>query len=304
MKQDRLPGVKSRASLLLILAFVLAALLLPMPFSTEDRLLHALEDAAHLPAFALLGWMWGRRRPRLGWGVAGLTALAALMELAQGATGRDPGVWDAVLSALGGSAGLVIARAPTRPYGVGGACAWAAFCALIALAPAVGVWADRRHARTMFPVLADFSSPLERGRWTVRGVRLRRVSGGGLDGRSALRMHVTSSKLAYPGAFMHDTLGDWREYTRLRVNIRLEGDAPAVMWVRVDDRADQPRYRDRAQQTIELRPGWNKPALELDELLITPEGRALDRAHPIRLGFFFNDPAPGQCVLLDHLRLE
>lgn len=265
---------------------------------------HALEDAAHVPAFALLGWAWGLRRPRLGWGVAGLAALAVVIELAQGVTGRDPGVRDAVFSALGGSAGLVIARARAQRRGGGVAWAWAAFCALIALAPAVGVWTDRRHARAVFPVLAEFSSPLERGRWTVRGVQLRRVSGGGLEGRSALRMRVTPGDLAYPGAFMHDTLGDWSGYTQLCANIRLEGNTPIVLWVRVDDRAAQPRYRDRAQHAIELVPGWNRLALALDEFLITPEGRALERAHPIRLGFFFDDSAAGQDVLLDHLRLE
>lgn len=264
----------------------------------------ALEDAAHVPAFAWLGWALWHRRPQAGWGAVLLTALAAAIEVAQAFTGRDPGIWDAILSALGGTAGLAIARARSRQRGLGVAFAWAGFCAVIALAPALGVWTDRRHARAAFPVLADFATVFEFGRWTSEGVMVTRQAGGGRAGRAALRMEVVPSEQDYPGVFMSEGLGNWTGYERLLVNIFSERDEPILLWIRIDDRRAQPAYQDRAQQRIELAPGWNEVSWSLEDLLQTPSGRALDRARLTRLGFFFDQRTAHQAIRIDHLRLD
>ncbi len=294
---------KRRILLPIAVALSAAALVAPMPFGVADRLLKAFEDAVHIPVFAVFGYALWRVRPRFASGLALLAALAAGVELAQVATGRDPSWRDALFSALGGSVGLLWGRAcEQRAHRM--AVAWTLVCALIAWAPAAGVILDRRDARAAFPVLADFSTQRQLGRWTARGVRVNRIPRGGLAGRDALRMRVARGDVEYPGVFLSELAGDWTAFTHLCVNIHVEDANPPIVWVRVDDREEQPVYRDRAQEVLALRSGWNELRLELDALLRAPSGRALDRGSIARLGFFFDAPAQGAEIRIDHLRLE
>lgn len=183
--------------------------------------------------------------------------------------------------------------------------AWAVTTIFVVLflLPVGLVLADRVHARLSFPRMASFEGPSEVGRWWAHQTRLSRVTNQATHGRHALRVVAFKARGSYPGLFMTDGPRDWGGSGRLCFDVYLVGNAERSIWVRVDDRPDFPPYDDRAQTQVALVPGPNSICLELETLLRTPSGRALDRHEIRRWGIFFDEAQGGETIFLDHIRL-
>lgn len=287
---------------------ILTSFVIPLPLPFEGRLIRAVETAFHFPLFFAGFWaIASALRSPIRWHrVALLVAASAIgVELVQAATHRDPDAVDAVLSTMGGWAGL-LALAGQRMRG-----RWAMFGARLAATllaagagwPVLQVLADRVHARYSFPVLGSFEGRSEPGRWWSHACRIARVPQHATEGQHALRAVVERAGRGYPGLFMTDGIGDWSGYDVLQFDIFLAGTDTRSLWVRADDRADYPPYNDRAQTLLSLAPGMNHVSLSLHELLVTPGGRALDRSRLARWGFFFDAGLPGDTIFVDRIRL-
>lgn len=293
-------------------ALAVVSLLVPISWPANDRLFKAAEDAFHFPLFVLIGsaiWLMLTQSRR--WRIAGTLAFGLVasvaIELMQSLTGRDPSLSDVFVSLLGVIAGLLWfdsrlwSRAVLKNLERGAAVGLFVF----AMWPLPGVLLDRARAEREFPLLSSFEHPAELGRYAVRDIALARVKEHATAGRHAVRATVKRNyKDPYPGLFLSDRMGDWTAYTQLCFDVFIPGPTGLELWMRADDRADNPRYDDRAQVLLPLPEGTNHFCIDLATFLRTPDGRALQRDKMTRWGLFFDHVPPGTQLYLDNVRLQ
>lgn len=302
--------LQAAAALVVVLGVVLL-LVVPLPLPWDGRLMQALEKASHVPLFmAGTGAVLWLIRPRITWDnlwrLLGVVAAVAVgSEVLQAFTRRDPGVWDALFSALGGGMAVLLWYSfHTERRGlIMGAWVLCALLGLTVVVPPVLVLADRAHAHLSFPLLASFEGRSEVGRWWSHAGRLSRVPAQATHGNHALRVALNRARARYPGLFMTDGPRDWSGYRQLCFDLYLTGGMERSLWVRADDRLGNPPYEARAQTQVTLVPGANSICLDLDSFLRTPDGHSLDQRHIVRWGMFFDTAQGGESFFLDHIRL-
>lgn len=242
------------------LALVMLVLLGQLPF--KARWASALTDFAHVPTFAvltlvilaLLRQTLSRRGGNFARDCALAVALAlvvgVLIEVVQGAIGRDASTADVMRDALGAllaigflaffRAGNHAATWP-RPVRIAGLLT-AVLCSVAALAP-LGVAAAAYLERNRnFPVLADFASPL--GAYflnysdeiEVEPEKLPRKLTGAAAPVHCVHVRIANGRKWW-GLFLTEPLPDWRGYDRLALDIANPTDAPLVLSLRIRDRS-------------------------------------------------------------------
>ena len=289
----------------LVVVGLLAALFFPASAPAVGRVPKAVEDLAHFPVFLLLGLLLGRwRRGGLVGGVVWIALFAVAVELIQPWTGRETDARDALVSTLGGVSGLLlagVARAEGR-IRLGGALAVLIAFACIAGGPLALILRDQQMARRAFPVLASFERTVELDRWVFRGAVASMVPAGASHGRRALRVEFEPGT-AYPGLFMTEVIPDWSGFSRICFDLWWSPQTPRDIWIRADDRREEPAYVDRGQLTFTVTSGWNQVCVALEALWLTPSGRRMDAAKITRWGLFLEAAEGGEVLELDHVRL-
>lgn len=279
------------------------------PFeSATDRLLRALWNWLHFPAFALLAWQVTARFAQAKRSVVivvwvSMVLFVPALELLQEHTGRNF-AWEDIWVGWAGTAvgGWLLPRrgAAIRRYAyrlVAAGCV-----TLLTLAPTCWVLTDRMLMLDQFPVLASFAWPGEQGRWVFSDVEVSRTRAhAGHDGRTWQVKIGESSE--YPGLFMTDLIHDWSRARGLLIYLYLPDAVPLAMWVRIDDR-EQAAFAERYQARKTLEPGLNRIRIDWSDGLIAEGGRemTLNRIH--EWGIFFESDAGGRIVYLDRVELE
>ncbi len=241
---------------------VLVMLVLLGQLPVKARWASALTDFAHVPTFAMLTLvilaLLRQTLSRRGGSfardgalaIALALALGVLIEVVQGAIGRDASTADVLRDALGAflAIGLLVffragshATREARAVRVVGLLT-AVFCAVAALAPLGVVAAAYLERNRNFPVLADFASPLgayflnyDRDELEVEPERLPRKLAGGAAPVHCVHVHIANGSKWW-GLFLTEPLPDWRGYDRLVLDIANPTDAPLVLNLRVRDR--------------------------------------------------------------------
>ncbi len=242
------------------LALVTLVLLGQLPF--KARWASALTDFAHVPTFAMLTLVilallrqtlsrhGGSFARDCALAIALALAVGVLIEVVQGAIGRDASTADVLRDALGAllaTGWLVFFRAGShatrwsRPVRVAGLLT-GVLCSAAALAP-LGVAAAAYLERNRnFPVLADFASPLgayflnyDKDGLEVEPERLPRKLAGDAAPVHCIHVRIANGSKWW-GLFLTEPLPDWRGYDRLLLDIANPTDAPLVLSLRIRDR--------------------------------------------------------------------
>lgn len=294
-------------------AAITSALLIPLPGDPsggQSRLLdggHALLGGAL--ALALLPLLRARfpTRPWAShWWAGGIaTAYLGLLELVQGALGtRTASATDLLIDALGagGFLALDMARAARGRRRVGPLLAGAVLL-LVALAPAaLHVW-DRLAARRAFPLLASLEGPLELERFTSHGATLSRDASWQAHGRYSLRVDLAPGP--WPGVVLRGMPPDWRGYTALVMELRVDDGNPLTVDFKLADGAHQKdQYSDRYNARFALAPGKHTLRIPLADVAAAPRTRTLDLADVRWVEWFIHGLPEPRSLWLDHLRLE
>ena len=230
----------------------------------------------------------------------------ALIELAQTLFGRtaDPG--DVARNALGGLIGLffliperrAVPKLPRRLV-------QAAVALLVAaqIWPLVADLADEAAARRRFPVLADFETPFEAGRWSGNAAF-------GIDrgmhrgGAASLRVVLNTSQ--YSGVFLDYFPGDWRGFRTLEIALHNASPQELSLVCRIHDRAHTlgaQHLEDRFNRSFSLPPGWTTVAVDLEEVAAAPKGRRMDMSQVSGLGLFAIRLPEPKVIHIDDVRL-
>jgi VanZ family protein len=272
-------------------------------------------DLGHILAFFVWTTLWletgvsARMPARRRWLVtlASCAILAMLTESVQLMTGGDASFGDAMRDVLGGA--LALAWVDRAPGGMTKAVRRAVRAAsllllLAALVPVSAAVVDEWQARRAFPVLADFETRFEAGRWdgsAARAIDRSRAS----SGAASLRVELVPAE--YSGVALVHAPRDWRGYRYLRLDIFNPLAEPLDLVCRIHDGEHDrrgPDYRNRFNAGVRLSPGWNALAFDLAEVKRAPASRVMDMGD-IRgfMVFAGRLPAP-RTIFIDHVRLE
>ncbi|MCC7463310.1 MAG: VanZ family protein [Gammaproteobacteria bacterium] len=287
---------------LLVLCAALAAVMF-VDLPGGRRWLEVLQDAGHVPAFALITACLLRLQPgamtalRLARAVAAALLLGATVEVIQFTIGRDASWADIGRDACGALAAAAwllwrdapAARRRARRLALLSLCA----ALLIGFWPLIECARAYRHRQERFPLIADFSSPLDL--YFLRPVYPPFERGclpGAMAGTSCRRwaVYAAYTPATWAGPVFEELLPDWRGRHALCIEVSNPNAAAFTLVVALQDRAYSGQRSDRytglwpvaAQATRRL-------CLPLAGIRITPGGRALDLAHIARLAIAQDD---------------
>lgn len=171
----------------------------------------------------------------------------------------------------------------------------------IALIPLVRDVTDEWIARKQFPVLSDFETAYEEGRWKSNGI-MRKAKGIARNGNWALRVQLTTDK--YSGISLKHFQGNWREFSDLFFSVYLPDDDPLDIVCRMHDSAHKNQYYDRYNRRFVLKNGWNDMVISLAEVENSPKGRLLKLEEIESFGFFVMAEERNRVIYLDSVYLK
>ncbi|MEW6221657.1 MAG: hypothetical protein AB1634_19285 [Thermodesulfobacteriota bacterium] len=284
------------------------------PDSSAARSVQALWSLGHVLLFmagtalalSFLPDQQRRRRYALALLLVAAGLLAWGSEWAQAVVGRVSDPMDAIRDLGGAGVALLIGwpwrgrRWGLRPLSVA-----AGSALLIVLAwPFLETASDECLARWQFPVLADFESDSQLGRWEGQAER-RRDRTVAAEGRASLRIELGTG--GHSGVALRYFPHDWRGYAAVSCRLFVPGQEGLEMVLRIQDgrhTAAGSRQRDRFNRRLRLPPGWSLVRVPLAEVAGAPAGRPMDLADIRGLGLFVTRQATRRVVFLDDLRLE
>jgi hypothetical protein len=181
---------------------------------------------------------------------------------------------------------------------------FAATLLLIACLPLVAALSDEGIARFQFPVLSDFETPFEAGRWDGEA-RFSLDRSVARHGNASLRVDMDTS--LYSGVALVFFPRDWRGYRFLSLEVLNPSPEGIDITCRIHDRRHEEgeqRYEDRYNKVFHLRSGWNEIRVDLGEVARAPVGRTLDLGTICAVGFFATRLHTPRTIFLAHMRLE
>lgn len=259
----------------------------------------------HLLFFAALAWLALqlpvlRRRSFIIQAVSiliGALVLGSLIELIQPYFGRSASfrdIWQNVL-------GAAIAVALHAPRGRTRRLVAGAVIVILAAelhVPGTSLW-DRGVARTQFPVLSDFSTPLEQRRWW-RGTRDTAIA---RYGSASLKVELKPGRIA--GTAMVRSLGDWSQYETLELSIYIPGE-PMGITISARDREHVERgkrYSDRFNRQFLLQPGWNEITIPTADIRDAPADRQQNLGEMVELAIVTTNLEQERILYVDRVRM-
>jgi VanZ family protein len=285
------------------------------PGYRSPRSLCAAWDLGHLAAFSLWSYLLvtcGAIReisPARQWGIvlAFCLVAGAASEGIQTLLGGDASIGDLLRDMAGGAIALSwfspsskVLPAPIRRA----ARTVAATLLLVACLPLAAALSDEEIARLQFPVLSDFETPFEAGRW-YGGARFSVDRSLARHGKASLRVEMDVA--LHSGVELAHFPRDWRGYRFLRLEAFNPSPEEIDLTCRIHDlrhEKGEQRYEDRFNKAFRLRPGWNSLRIDLEAVARAPAGRKLDLGSVRAVGIFATRlPAP-RTVFLDQVRLE
>lgn len=182
----------------------------------------ALQNALHIPAFAVLGYFVGRWRPAasLAGGLILCVSVALILEATQIFVARDASFQDLFADSAGASLGLVIARGRPLVRMLGGIL----LILVTAWSPAL-IWLSYQERDRMFPLLigdTTYRSPLFSSNGEISGTM-----------PSQPGWRVCWRDVEYPGIQLDEVVRPWDGYETLRIDFVVEGSLPMALTVAV-----------------------------------------------------------------------
>jgi glycopeptide antibiotics resistance protein len=302
---------------------VVTLLLLIRPFGdwNDFRIVREIQNAGHIPVFALFAIGFGRllrsfsarlRNRRLfayqiGCALAVIFGLG--IEGAQYFSPRDADLVDGLRNLVGALAGYGIARLwrretikPSERRG------WylAIVVALVFSAGPILYWSYAYyHRASNFPVLLKFDSSWDARFLHMRESELAIVSPP--ESMSSTQTTVGALSLfagEYPGLTIEEPCRDWSSYSTLRVSIYSPYSDTLPFAVRIDDRWHNGLYEDRYSGRFSLLPGRNEIAVDLEQVRMAPQSRETDMGNIGALWLFMVDTKREYDLYIESISLD
>lgn len=305
-----------RAALLATLVVALSALALVAKFPSQPLIFAELNNAAHAPVFGAVAIVWLhilRRHTALGrWrryiaAFALTIAIGGLIELIQSVISRGSESLDLMTDSLGAFAALAAMAAYElrRP--------WLLSLAAITFVPVlwpIGEAALAYHRRAEgFPTLLGYDSQTEQYFIHSNGIEIDAVRLPSAWRREedppSYRIRIRSG--SYPRITLIEPLPDWRDYSRLMLDVTNPESQPLTLTLRVHDKTHDNRAGDRFNRQFTLGLGARSVlSFPIDEIANSPASRRMNMSRIARVIVFGKNGAElaGREYYLTRLWLE
>lgn len=304
--------------LCLILAGAAPFFFIGGPSYHSPRSYKAVWNLGHILFFGLLSYLFFRSIFQQSFKRAGkrFTAvfmlcllLGTIIELLQSVgSSRTVDFFDIMRNQLGCLLGFTIVAAKS---GVFVAARWlrslvgfVLVCLLVAGWPLTRSILDERIMRQQFPVLSDFETLFERGRW-VNSDQLRLQKVIVRHGKRALRVQLTTA--TYSGTSLFYFPGNWKGYRNLHFSVYNPMEAPLELHCRIHDRQHKHNgniFTDRFHRKFRVSQGWSDLHIPLEAVARSPQNRCMDMENIEGLSFFVIQQPQPRVMYLDHLYLS
>ena len=177
------------------------------------------------------------------------------------------------------------------------------FIVLFQLVPLGIILADEYRSYRDFPLLSGFENEAELKRWSTGQVELSMVSSPRLQGRSSVKITLTTEK--YSGLSLRHFPNDWSGWNALAFNVYNPGQ-PIILHYRIHDFQHSTKmqtYTDRFNGRVALEYGWNEIIIPLTDILEAPEHREMDMTKICDFGLFVTQQTEKRVLFLDNVRL-
>jgi len=229
--------------------------------------------------------------------------LGVLVEIIQNGLNRTPDVGDLYRNMLGASVAILFFL-PNREFisrvalialkGI------VIILILIQLVPVGIALVDEQQARFDYPILADFQTPFQAGRWTGR-TAFRVVNTIDRPGNYALDVTLTTAK--YSGANLKYFPEKWEPYTWFEFSVYNPSMEPLTLICRIHDKDHNNEYNDRFNRSYLFAHGWNSVQISLEEIREAPEGRQMDLTRICSVTIFAVQLPHSRHIRIDDLKL-
>ena len=298
-----------------ILLFSALLFFLGGPDYESPRSLNAFWDLGHIGYFGLFTllitcWRFiSRQPPLMRWGIVLATTLVLgiSIEVLQYGTQRDADPWDVVRDVSGSFLVLAFSRAYTSQL----ASRWRNLLKAVAVVSLLGLLtpftislSDETIARQQFPVLSDFETPFETGRWTG-DARIDTTTLPMVSRNKLLQISLTTQQ--YSGTALKYFPTDWRNYQYLKMRFYQPQPTPLKIVCRIHDLQHtygKQELEDRFNQAFTLNQGWNEIDIDLKQVASAPKGRRMDMSQINGLGIFTIYLPQPQFLYLDKVYLS
>jgi hypothetical protein len=287
------------------------------PYSFHQRSITELWNLGHVVYFGLLIYL-AARWPRLStfnWRqqllllLVATLVLGAFIEWLQYGGQRSTDWMDVSRDMLGS----LLVLSFYRRLLVDMPCGWRSLLRLLAvllllvhLVPLTVALVDETIARNQFPLLSDFETPFELGRW--EGDASMTISQLDSDTNDhQLQVGLTTAK--YSGISMEYLPQDWRGYGYVSLKLFQPLEQSLGITVRIHDELHETGSRsyefdDRFNRHFELKQGWNYLHIPLAEVEKAPTGRRMDMTHIRDISFFSIELPQPRTLFLDKIYLS
>ena len=124
------------------------------------------------------------------------------------------------------------------------------------------------------------------------------------DGDNSLRVEFNTDK--YSGVFLRYMHRDWREKNRLHFDVYYPDHDDLLLQIRISDysHVGNNRYHDRYNKEIQLRSGWNKVEISIEEIKNAPSDRLIDLENIESVGMFVVEQPEAKTIYIDNVYLS
>ncbi len=285
------------------------------PGYSSSRSYSCFWDLGHILFFAILTYLtlvnWPQGSKTTFWRqglivLAATVVLGSLIELAQTASFRSADLTDVARDIIGSLVALVfwapnrksISETVLRIFQI-----ISVILVAMTLLPLAVAVIDETTARNQFPVLSDFETPFERGRW-IGNVDFSIDHKIHFHGSASLKVMLNTSK--YSGVALKYFPGNWQGFEQLQLSIYNPDPEPIQLTCRIHDRRHTlgvQHYADRFNKRFSISAGWNLVKIPLSQVENAPQKRKMALNQIQGLGIFAVSLAEPKSVFLDYVRL-
>jgi VanZ family protein len=307
----------SNRTRILILVSAICCLLLFVggPDSFSSRSYKYSWDLGHILSFSVWSylllslWEWISKQPLLIQSILVLPfalILGVLIELIQINIGRTFSNIDVFNDLIGSFIALIYFNASRRNISkviLRLLQFTAVFLILLAIFPLARASIDEYFSMKKFPILSDFETPFEIGRWSDRD-KLEINHDIVRNGKSSLRVQLDTTK--YSGTSLKYFPNDWRDFSTLRFSVFNTSFDPLKIHCKLYDMlhaVNGYNYDDRFNGEFTLTHGWNDIEIRIDRIANAPVERKMDLSNIRSFGIFVVSLSQPEVIYIDDVRL-
>jgi len=286
-------------------------------FDGYSRLERAIWNSGHFIFFALSVWflLTHFKLKKYNWkNMLGISLLFSFLmgssiELIQYFIGRDMDRGDLIADISGGFFGFLLVSSTClnakkyqiRRYiyiAMGG-------LFFIGFYPVIYILQDNFRMQSNFPILADFESSDELQRWDYTNIVDFRISDNKVT-RGNHSLYVEFGLAQYPQISLQHFPSNWSKYDFLNIDIYNIQKNTINIVLKIYDRLHRDRgsnLSDRYNQVFNLKPGWNKLRVSLDDIQHAPASRLMDVNDIALVSLFLIAPEVNVSFYIDDIHL-